>query len=666
MNALTAFAGTNLTTPDSEKQLIAAIVDGHADWLPEICRILTPEAFVDPERRSVWLLLLEMHSRQEVISLATVTVALRRQFTQEEANSRFLLISELHGVLHLKLALWHARQIAFAHARCVMADSGQLAEHADAGPQEMAAVLRENLKKLEHISYATGEDAPRPLPLSAALPPVLPFDTDWLPEPFRPWIADIAERMQCPPEFPAVAAMAALSSVAGRRFCIQPKKNDDSYTEFPHLWAMLIGNPSLMKSPAMQAAMRPLHELERIACKEYECQEAERQTAEIATKIKRSALLNEARKAERSGGTFDYTTLLPTPGGDAAPLRRFIVNDASIEALGEVLKDNPTGTLLYNDELAGLLALLEKDGNQSLRAFLLQAWSGKESFTFDRIGRGRRYVESCALSVLGSIQPGVIASHVRAANGHSAGADGFLQRFSLMVWPDVNPHWQDVDRPLISELAWEATDVFHAFENMTTTRLVQQGVKPNRDNIPTFHFAPDAQQRFGQWRHILEHRLREGTLTPAMEAHLGKYRKLVPALALLIHVAEDPLGCRDVTLSALERSLSFAACLETHAHRVFSSGAIAESDAVKTLLKKLCDGTAGLPEEFKLRDVKQKGWSGLSRNEDAESAFDLLVEYRWLIATVKPPNSQGGRPTTTYHLNPQAKKLIHAGTHLQS
>jgi hypothetical protein len=652
------FTGAQLTTPDSEQQLIAAVIDDHADWLPALCAILeSPEAFVDPARRSLWETLLEMHSRQEPISVDTVAVVLRRKHTVPDANERFLLLAEEHAIFSLKVALWHARQIAHAHARRVMAEAGQMAEHADAGPQEMAAALRENLKKLEHIAYSTGEDAPRPLPLGGALPPVKPFDTAWLPDDFRPWISDIAERMQCPPEFPAVAAMAALSSVAGRRFCIQPKAQDESYSEFPHLWAMLIGNPSLMKSPAMQAAMRPLRQLEREAHKNYAELEMQRQTAEIAAKIKRSALESAAKKAAKNGEEFDYSQLIETAGEGTTPLRRFIVNDASVEALGEVLRDNPTGTLLYQDELAGLLALLEKDGNQSLRAFLLQAWSGKEGFTFDRIGRGRRHIEACAVSLLGSIQPGVIAAHVRAANGHSAGADGFLQRFSLMVWPDVNPHWEDIDRPLDRSAQFEASNTFLYFENLTPQVLQKSGVLLNDDGIPTFRFAPAAQERFSHWRSELEHRLRSGILPPAFEAHLGKYRKLVPALAVLIHASESSLG--QVHLAALERAIAMADCLESHALRVFGSGVIAESDAVHTLLKKLCDGTAGLPAEFKARDVRRKGWTGLARPEDAESACELLAEYRWLIATPQPPSTSGGRPTASYRLNPLAQNTIH-------
>ena len=502
---------------------------------------------------------------------------------------------------------------------------------------------------------ALAPSTPRPLPLGAALPPVRAFDPAWLPGPFRAWISDIAERMQCPPEFPAVAAMTALSSIAGRRFCIQPKTQDEAYTEFPHLWGMLIGSPSMMKSPAMQAAMRPLKQMEELLQREHEGREASRQADEIAARMRRAALESEARRATRKGEPFDFTQLIGPAEGQPTPLRRLFVNDASLEALGEVLRDNPTGTLYYQDELSGLLAQKEKEGNQSLRAFLLQAWSGKEGFTFDRIGRGRRYIEACALSalsVLGSIQPGVVAAHVRAATGHTTGADGFLQRFSLMVWPDVSRDWEDIDRPLDFEAEWDARDVFDSIENLTTAQLIQNGIRPGRDGVPVFRFAPNAQELFSHWRRTLELRLRAGTLAPVMEAHLGKYRKLVPALALLIHTADRPAG--SVSLSALESAISWAGYLETHAARVFASGTIAEAFTVHTLLKKLLDGSAGLPGVFKTRDIRRKCWAGLTSQEEVESACEVLVAHHWLIATVRESGSPGSRPTTIYHLNPLA------------
>lgn len=492
-----------------------------------------------------------------------------------------------------------------------------------------------------------------PVPLSASLAPVTPFDPAWLPAPFRLWIADVSERMQCPPEYPAIAALTVLSSVVGRRLCIQPKQHDEGFVEFVNLWGMIIGPPSMMKSPAMQAALRPLRAMESAAFKAYEGMEHDRKAAEIEAKIKRSNLESEAKKAAKAGAPFDYASLIGEDG-ESAPCRRFIVNNASIEALGEVLKVNQTGTLLYQDELAGLLAMLDKDGNQDLRTFLLQAWSGKEGFTFDRIGRGTRRIEACALSVLGSIQPGVIAHHVLAANGTSAGADGFMQRFSLMVWPDINPNWKYIDRPLDRKAEAAAAQVFQVLENITPDELLRTGASAGRDGIPTFQFAPDAQPRFNAWLERLELRLRGGGTTAAFEAHLGKYRKLVPALAMLIHIAERQPG--SVTLSALERAISMADCLESHAMRVYGSGVMAECDAAKALLQKLRAGETGLPDKFTAREVKRKNWANLTRPEEVEAACELLVDHHWLLPTPQPTTGTGGRPTMLYTLNPLAKK----------
>ena len=46
---------------------------------------------------------------------------------------------------------------------------------------------------------------PQPQPLPDGLPSVPAFEAELLPEAFRPWVMDVAERMQCPPDYPAVA-----------------------------------------------------------------------------------------------------------------------------------------------------------------------------------------------------------------------------------------------------------------------------------------------------------------------------------------------------------------------------------------------------------------------------------------------------------------------------
>jgi hypothetical protein len=94
--------------------------------------------------------------------------------------------------------------------------------------------------------------APKPLP--DGLPPVDAFDSkSFLPVSIGPWVEDIAERMQCPPDFVGVSAMAALGAVTGCKIGILPEQCNDWY-EVPNLWALAVGRPGTLKSPAMQSA----------------------------------------------------------------------------------------------------------------------------------------------------------------------------------------------------------------------------------------------------------------------------------------------------------------------------------------------------------------------------------------------------------------------------
>ena len=89
--------------------------------------------------------------------------------------------------------------------------------------------------------------------------------------------------------------------------------------------------------------------------------------------------------------------------------KRFVVNDPTVEKLGEILRDNPTGVMLYRDELSGWLATFDRSGRESDRGFYLEAANGTGYMTVDRLGRGTLPIPNMCLGVIGSIQPGPLA-----------------------------------------------------------------------------------------------------------------------------------------------------------------------------------------------------------------------------------------------------------------
>jgi hypothetical protein len=481
------------------------------------------------------------------------------------------------------------------------------------------------------------------LPLPDALPPVAAFDFDLLPDSLRPWIQDIAERVQCPPDFPAVGAMISAAAVVGRKIGIRPKRQDD-WLEVPNLWGAIIGRPGVMKSPALRKAMRPLRKLETQAFKGFEEAAAEWQRKQELNKMKREDKRSKIAKAIKAGDAVDSDALADNFAEDEPQARRYVVNDTTVEALGVILQGNPNGTLAYRDELIGLLKSLDKEGQEGARGFFLSAWSGTDSYTFDRIGRGLNLrIDACCLSLLGSIQPAVIGGYLRQAV--AGGGDGLLSRFQLLVWPDITGNWKDVDRRPDTKAKARADLTFERLDKLDPASI---GATVE-DGIPYLRFDPDAQALFSEWRADFELRIRSGNDHAAFEAHISKYRKLVPALALLIHLADEATGT--IGEIALNKALAWAEYLESHARRAYASVTQAEAENARALLHRIRRGE--VPNPFVPRDVYLKHWACLSTPEEVHEAVRLLADLDYLREY--RIDTTGGRPKLEYWINPKAR-----------
>ena len=182
--------------------------------------------------------------------------------------------------------------------------------------------------------------------------------------------------------------------------------------------------------------------------------------------------------------------------------------------------------------------------------------------------------------MLGSTQPGRLAEYVRRATSGGGGDDGLIQRFGLLVWPDQTPTWRNVDRFPDGDAKQAAWQTFDSFDSLIPSEIGAEA--DDFQSLPFLRFDGDAQGLFLEWRADLEARLRSADLQPAIEAHLAKYRKLVPALALIGHLAEGGTGA--VGKAALMRALAFAEYLESHAKRAYGAGPEAEVAAAKSIL----------------------------------------------------------------------------------
>jgi putative DNA primase/helicase len=426
----------------------------------------------------------------------------------------------------------------------------------------------------------TGEGWPEPKPLPRGLAPVAAFDTKFLPDALAPWVDDIAARLQCPPDYVGVSAVTALGSVIGRRVGIKPQAQTD-WSEYPNLWAAFIGQPGMLKSPAMLQALAPLHRLEAEAAEDYKVQLEAYAKNLNAFKLKRqvwAALEKDALKKGTKAEKFDLDDAPEEPKAI-----RYRTNDTTYEKLGEILIGNPTGILIERDELVSLLQHLDREEQAQARSFFMTGWAGTHPYTFDRIIRGSLHIEAVCLSVLGNTQPTRISGYVRRASLDGGGGDGLIQRFQLLVWPDAPSSWNDIDQFPDSSARRKAWEVFERMSRLDAAELHKLGAhKEYGDKTYHYRFTDPAREEFVDWRGRLELRLRSGELSPALEGHFAKYRKLVPALALINHLADGGKGT--VGRAALRKALAFSLYLESHALRVYGAADMVELEAAEAIL----------------------------------------------------------------------------------
>jgi putative DNA primase/helicase len=328
---------------------------------------------------------------------------------------------------------------------------------------------------------------------------------------------------------------------------------------------------------------------------------------------------------------------------------RYLVNDTTVEKLGELLNHHPNGLLLFRDELSGFLHTMDRPGHENDRAFYCEAWNGTGAYTYDRLGRGTLHIRAACLSVLGGIQPGPLERYLREVFA-GRGDDGLLQRFQLAVWPDGGGPWRNVDRWPNAEARARVIEVFQRLSTLEPAAVGAAEFTP--DELPFLRFEPAAQEIFDAWRGDLEQTLRAEAEHPVWCSHVAKYRSLMPSLAVIGHlidgVAGGPTG--PVSGGAAARAVAWCAYLQGHARRLYASVTDRAQVAAALLAAQLTHGR--LPRPFTARDVYRNEWTGLTEPRVVQGALACLAELGWLRSdAVRAPD--GGRPSVRFHPNPR-------------
>jgi hypothetical protein len=335
-----------------------------------------------------------------------------------------------------------------------------------------------------------------------------------LPAPITPFVHDTAERMGVDPAAVALAALVTLAGVVHAGWRVQPKRNDDSWTEEVCLWGAIVGDPSILKTPVIKAATRPVDLLDAQA-RDRHAEAMAAWKAEVA-----------ALKADKNASADS----LPQPRLD-----RYLVENSTVEALTEALRDDaearqcaPLGKVLVRqDEMSEWLANMDRyraggRGGGDRGAYLRLYNGGR--FVVDRVGRGTFAISSWSACVLGGIQPEPIQRIAR-----EAADDGLLQRFCYVVPArqlrglDRRPDAEAANRYAALVAALAALRPPTAFPGAAPRRVVlHDAAHAHREAVLEVAEAvaamPDTSTR--------------------LKAALGKWPGLFARIALLFHLVE--------------------------------------------------------------------------------------------------------------------------------
>jgi hypothetical protein len=273
------------------------------------------------------------------------------------------------------------------------------------------------------------------------LEPYQPFPVEALPDPLREYVRQGAVALGCDPAYLALPVLAVAAGLIGYTRVLRLKR---TWRESTVLWSLIVGESGTLKSPAYRLATDYLFPLQRRLHRQYQ--------EDYARFLQDKEAYQEAKRRAKEEGT--------NPGDPPEePVERIVFStDATIEALAEIIEDNPRGLLVTCDELTAWFSMFAryhtgKQGCSDLPRWLSMHSAGGFSYHRKTGDRRRIVVPHAAVSVTGGIQPGVLA---RALTPEFLDA-GLAARLLMAMPPKRPKRWTEAEIDPEVEQAYQGT-----------------------------------------------------------------------------------------------------------------------------------------------------------------------------------------------------------------
>ncbi|MCC5831182.1 MAG: DUF3987 domain-containing protein [Phycisphaeraceae bacterium] len=434
--------------------------------------------------------------------------------------------------------------------------------------------------------------------------------------------------------FTAVACLGVVAGACGGRWSVTIKRG---YTVPLTLWVGLVGESGSKKSPALEACLKPLRDIQSRHWAAHREAQATFEREQKSRRRSRDAAMDASVEPE-------------------APIAwRCLADDATVEALGRILQDNAHGVLIAADELGGFLMGLGRYTNArgADEGRMLGCFDGS-ALTVDRKGDGTVHIPRACVSILGGIQPGTLTR----AFGPAQRDGGMLARFLLVHPPDRAGRWSDAEPSIKAIEGWALT--IEALAGIACDGDEQDRPMPHR-----LELEPEAREMLARFHDEIAV-VMDATDDGHLRSHLSKLRGgIVPRLAGLLHLigvverGGDPLApeARTITAATMSAAVEIGRWFRAEAELIYGRFHEPEQEALERSLVEYIQRQEG--GRITARGLHRGMSKRFKNTEQADRALrELAKAGRGRFEMVQ---GKTGRPATWFILKDENPEMAGEG-----
>ncbi|MFT7692260.1 MAG: 5S rRNA maturation endonuclease (ribonuclease M5) [Candidatus Latescibacterota bacterium] len=440
----------------------------------------------------------------------------------------------------------------------------------------------ESLQQILSESTTVGAEQ-RPTPIEGVN--ALPLQA--LAAPLRRLVHEGVQSKQCPPDFIAIPLLVIAGAAVGNSHLLRLKSD---WKESASLFAAVVAAPGTTKSAALSLAEKPIYLREKSLRQDFE-------KTKQAYEVELASWRRENKKE---------------PEPQRPKMKRAFIDNATVEAITDVLHSNSRGVALISDELSGWVAAMNayKGGKGDDRQFFLSAWSSTPRTIDRKHMKEPIFLPRPFLAITGMIQPDILKDLLRQDNKD----DGFVDRL-LFAYPDAIPpeRWSEME--VSSQAVEEVQALLDRLYNLESP-----------DDMPTEVRMDGAAKHL--WIQWFEHHQEELKSRPdRLKGVWAKMPTQCARLILITHLSHWAAGevadLRCIGQSSVAKGTALTEYFKSHARR--AHGVLRESDEDKRLRKVTDWIRRHTNRGITARDLYTDGVAGIKTADAAKKVLEELV-----------------------------------------